>query len=150
MGITGQKACEIASAGIGVGYGAVASGVSGGSLTAPAMLAGGVFGYIIGRAICKITALERGFDRLLNAGDWSSLELAANDPDVHTDFIKLAKKDIGLQEKIAEDIWLLFKGAVSNKNKAVFENPEVRSAEYHPPTGGAKHGLAMLGVEGST
>ena len=54
---SGRTACELAATGIGMAFGAVSSGVTGGTLTGPAMVISGAVGYLLGRVLCKIPAL---------------------------------------------------------------------------------------------
>lgn len=144
MGVSGKTACELASAGLGATFMAVASGVTGGTLTAPAIVVGGAVGYVIGRAICRIPALQMAFDNLFDSGDWSALDLAIKDPDIRAQAIAVTVSEVGLSEERAKEVWEVIESAIDNRNRSAFEDQSVKQAMYHPANGAAAHGLSVL------
>ncbi len=70
--VTGKQACELAFAGVGMAFGAIASGVSGtgpatgGMTTLAAMLGGAAVGYICGRLVCRFAPFRKVFDKQLD------------------------------------------------------------------------------------
>ena len=144
--ISGRVACELSAAGLGMTIGAIGGGVSGGTLTAPAMLAGGAFGYLIGRAVCKIPALQKAFDRAVGFDDWSALDAALSETSTRNQAVVLIEDEIGVSSSRAEKIWDAVILWVSANRNSVVQNPSFRAAAYHPATGVAKHGLAVLNL----
>jgi hypothetical protein len=146
MPISGKTACEVSAAGLGMMVMAVGSGVTGGTLTGPAMLAGGAFGYLIGKAVCKIPALQKAFDRAVGFDDWNALEAALSDPSTRIQAVALIEEEVGVSSSRADQIWDALISAVKADPRAVVQNPSFRAAAYHPATGSARHGLAVLNL----
>ncbi|MEF3074222.1 hypothetical protein V2P20_04220 [Methylobacter sp. Wu1] len=147
---SGKTACEISSAAIGMTVMAIGSGVSGGTLTLPAMLAGGAVGYLIGKAVCRIPTLQKAFDRAIGTDDWRALEMAFSDASTRKQAVALIADEVGVDASRAEAIWDVIVAAVKSEPKAIIQSSFFKAATYHPATGSAKHGLAVLNITSSS
>ena len=144
MPITGRTACLISTAGIGMAFGAVSSGISGGTMTAPMMLAGGAFGYLLGTAVCRIPALERAFDRALETDKWDAVFSAVSDPAIKKQAVAAIHDDVGVEVARAEQLWDALVDMLKTNPRVIVNDPAFKQAAYHPPVGTSKHGLAIL------
>lgn len=142
--VSGKLACEISAAGLGMMVGALASGASGGTLTAPAMIAGGAFGYLLGKAVCKIPALEKAFERALGSDDWKAFDAVMHDSSVRAQAIALMADEVGVPASKGEQIWDALLYVVRKDRKSIVATREYKAARHHPVTGRAQHGVADL------
>ena len=146
MTVSGKTACEISAAGLGMMFGAVSSGMSGGTATAPLMLLGGAGGYLIGKAVCRISALQKAFDRAFGSGDWSTLDVVLADPVTRAQAVALIEGEVGVSAARATQIWDTLVTAVRANPRAIMQSASFKTANYHPATGSAKHGIAVLNL----
>jgi hypothetical protein len=115
-------------------------------MTLPAMLASGAFGYLIGKAVCRIPALERAFDRFVTDEDWNKLVGAIADPAIKPEAVALVQSEVGVSPEQAAQIWDAVVATVKVNPRAIIEGEAFKAAAHHPDFGSAKHGLAILRV----
>lgn len=137
--LSGKAACELVATGIGGVTGAI--GTSGNPL---GILAVGAAGYYFGTIICRIPALQRAFDNVLNGGDISQLHSAINSKDVGAQAVALLESEGGLSKPRSEAVWSAIVSAVRKDGIAFMREKNVASAKHHPPTGAAAHGISNL------
>ncbi len=144
MSVTGKNACELSAAGLGLMVGAIGSGVTGGTMTFPAMVLGGAAGYIFGKAVCKIPALQKAFDRAIGLDDWTAVETAFADPSIRKQGVELVVAEVGVSHARAEQIWDAVSLATLAHPKQVAQSASFKAAAHHPSTGGTRHGIELL------
>ena len=142
--VSGRTACEISAAGIGMAVGAIGSGASGGTLTLPAMVLGAGVGYLFGRVVCRIPAVERAFDRALSNDDWRALEQAFADPKVRQEAVAVISDEIGVTPAQAETTWDAVVMAVMKQRDTLVDKKRVQGARHHPPAGATLDGVARV------
>jgi hypothetical protein len=148
---SGRTACELAATGIGMALGAVGSGVSGGTLTGPAMIVGGTAGYLFGRVICKIPALERAFDKALSTKDWGILDQALADPQIQEQAVAALSAELGVDPANAETAWQALVQEVKKHPELLTRGESFKSARFMTPAGRNVDGLSRVrGAAGST
>jgi len=143
MPITGRAVCEGSMAAVGVAFGALAGA---GPMSLPAMLGGGVYAYLIGKAVCRLPALQRAFDRALNLNDLNALETVLADPPTREQAVALVETEIGVDRGRAEQIWDAAAAMWKRDPAAVLGSGAFTAAAYHPATGAARHGMAVLNL----
>ncbi|CAH0296067.1 hypothetical protein SRABI118_04229 [Massilia sp. Bi118] len=143
MPITGRAVCEGSMAAVGVAFGAIAGA---GPMSLPAMLGGGAVGYIIGKAVCRLPALQRAFERYLNLDDLNALERVLADPPTRVQAVALVEEEVGVDRARAEQIWDAAVAAFRRDPGAVQGSAAFAAAARHPATGAARHGIAVLNL----
>ena len=137
--VSGKQACEIVSTGLGFVTGAI--GTSGNPL---GILAGSAAGYFFGRIICRIPALQRAFDNVLNGGDIQQLHSAISSKEIGAQAVALIESEGGLSKPRSEAVWSTIVSAVKKDGIAFMKDTNVAAARHHPPTGAAGHGISNL------
>ncbi|WP_152539359.1 hypothetical protein [Methylomicrobium lacus] len=137
--ITGQTACQISATGLGAVVGAISTGGN-----ALAILVTGGAGYLLGRVVCRIPAIERAFDRAVGAGDWRQFEQVLADPKVREQAVAAISDETSVSQQQGEQIWdAIVLRLVSDRN-ALVGSGEFHAARHHPPTGSIKHGISAI------
>ena len=142
-----MAACQIASTAIGMTILAVGSGVTGGTLTLPAMLLGGAAGYLLGRVVCRIPSVEKTFERALGSGNWAGFEEELSKSDVRAEVVGVIAQEVGISENRASEAFDGLVHAWRSNFPAIGLSEPFRAAAHHPPYGTTGHGLALLRIK---
>ncbi len=98
--VESRTACLISSTALGAVVGAIGTGGN-----PIGIIVGGAGGYLLGKVVCRIPALERVFDNAFGNGDWALVEQTMLDPVIKAEAIALISTEAKVSEGRASEIW---------------------------------------------
>ena len=139
--LTGQQACTAAFTGVGFAFGATAGGVTGGTMSVPAMIAGAGVGFICGKLVCRFPVFYKLFDKTLGL-DAFEKELAQSE--TRGPVVAFIASELSIGSASAETMLDGIVKVVRSDLMGIKKSEAFGRAQKHPASGRAAHGLMVL------